>query len=326
MDKRIIWFAVIILLVVGVIVYFKTCRTKPPVPAGIKEQLIFTIDKSEIKAKVDSIYYEDKTPGATAWYWDFGDSSSSIQQKGYHVYYEPGDFTIKLTINGITDESKYVIVSGDKIIKGRVILKGPPSVYEGETHTYEDITPGAKHTDWLNMDTYVRKKDSKTFTVTFSNVREYTISATNDVSDVEGTIKVNVIKKQDPVIKKDDEVKKLDPVIKKDDGVKKVEKMKEEVVLQSPSNEELTAWFNTIIAHRNEPLSKYTRPMRDRVRDIDAIPVKLINKGSATQMNKNVGDFNSNIGFRSNPKVLKAVADWDQANGFKGITITIEEK
>lgn len=344
MDKRIIWFAVIVLLVVGVIIYFKTCRSKPPVDPEKKGQLEFAIDKSQINKK-DSIYYEDKTPGATAWYWDFGDSSSSIQQKGYHVYYEAGDFTIKLTINGITDSSKYVIVSGPLPIPGRVMLKGPTSVMVGQSATFEDVTPGVQHTDWLNMATYERKKDFKTYTTTFTHAGEFTISATNNVSDKEGTIKVIVKNPPTPsevvcaicnskAHATKDHPKPPPPGVVCAICKSKAHATKDHPIpppppplpgKQDPSNDQFKSWFKAIIEHKDERLSVYSKPIKDAVKGNVDIPVKVVSKGKPTESTK-LGDFYSNLAFRNKPTVLSVVADWDETNGFKGFTITIDEK
>ncbi len=46
--------------------------------------------------------FTDQSPGATAWFWDFGDSTTSTQQNPTHTYNNPGfyDVTLNITLAG----------------------------------------------------------------------------------------------------------------------------------------------------------------------------------------------------------------------------------
>ena len=44
--------------------------------------------------------FHDQSTGATTWSWDFGDGGTSAAQNPYHVYAEPGDYTVTLTVTG----------------------------------------------------------------------------------------------------------------------------------------------------------------------------------------------------------------------------------
>lgn len=44
--------------------------------------------------------FRDESTGATTWSWDFGDGGTSTVQNPYHVYSNPGNYTVKLTVTG----------------------------------------------------------------------------------------------------------------------------------------------------------------------------------------------------------------------------------
>jgi hypothetical protein len=60
-----------------------------------------------------SVQFIDLSSGATSWLWDFGDFSTSTDQNPLHVYVYPGTYTVSLTIDGISTETKtdYITVS-----------------------------------------------------------------------------------------------------------------------------------------------------------------------------------------------------------------------
>jgi len=343
MDKRIIWFALIVILAVASIIFFRNgCRK----PVDIKERtLLFSIDKPTIVVK-DSIYYEDNSEGATSWFWDFGDGISSKEQKGYHKYYETGDFTIKLTVNGgVTDSSKYVIVTDGPppIDGGRVMISGPGKVKVGETATYTDNTPGAQHTNWYNMSSAETKKDSKTYAVTFTHEGEFIITATNELSKGEGSITVKVVPRIIPIpgekcalcgkghLTKDHPIPPPPPpgekcaICKSKEHGTKDHPIPPTPGKQGTSNEQFREMFNAIIAHKDERLSIYTRPIKAAVDNNFEIPVTVNYKGKPAE-STTLSNFCSNIIYKNNPKITGVNAVWDAINGYTKFTITVEEK
>lgn len=65
-------------------------------PEGIR----YTIRPRIALKAGDSISYEDQTPGASRWKWDFGDGEFSVAQSGHHVYLDPGKYEVSLTAYG----------------------------------------------------------------------------------------------------------------------------------------------------------------------------------------------------------------------------------
>ncbi len=64
-----------------------------------------------------SVKFTDLTQGdPDAWFWDFGDKTSSTERNPRHVYYHPGFYTVRLIVykNGFpftTSKSRYISVS-----------------------------------------------------------------------------------------------------------------------------------------------------------------------------------------------------------------------
>ena len=57
----------------------------------------------------DTIFFDDTTPGATKYYWDFGDGSNgSVQPSTYHIYSQSGTFTVMhIASNGTCHDTLY---------------------------------------------------------------------------------------------------------------------------------------------------------------------------------------------------------------------------
>jgi PKD repeat protein len=43
--------------------------------------------------------FNDTSLNATAWNWDFGDSTTSMDQNPTHTYSQPGNYTVNLTVS-----------------------------------------------------------------------------------------------------------------------------------------------------------------------------------------------------------------------------------
>jgi gliding motility-associated-like protein len=56
----------------------------------------------EITGDQRQIYFKDNTPGASEWFWDFGDGNTSNTMNPTHVYAQPGTYqvTLKIRTNG----------------------------------------------------------------------------------------------------------------------------------------------------------------------------------------------------------------------------------
>lgn len=51
-------------------------------------------------AQATTVQFTDNSTGATAWFWDFGDGSTSTAQNPSHAYYTAGDYVVSLSATG----------------------------------------------------------------------------------------------------------------------------------------------------------------------------------------------------------------------------------
>ena len=321
MEKRVIWFALIIILAVSAIFLFRNgCKKK----TGNIVKPTFTVKETTIEVG-DSVYYEDHTEGATSLFWDFGDGSTSKQEKGYNTYYEPGTFTVKLTVNGAATDSVFVIVNEKNVkpedrITPKPVVKGPTVVYVGEPATFTDETPGAQHTDWQNMVTAEVKRDSKTYTTTFTRKGEFTIIATNDVSkgtNGQGIIAGKILERPAPPAPKAAPA----PALQKAPApaaAKPTPPPPPPPGKQDPSNEQLKVLFNNIVNIKGDFSEKYA-PIKTKLKD-ESIIVQIKNTG----MQKKLYGFCQLLNM-TKAKVLDVKAEWDPTDGFTRIVVTTNE-
>jgi PKD repeat protein len=53
------------------------------------------------------VRFRDRSSGAIlSWLWDFGDGASSTEQSPTHVYTQPGNYTVKLTVTDANNDSR----------------------------------------------------------------------------------------------------------------------------------------------------------------------------------------------------------------------------
>jgi PKD repeat protein len=57
-----------------------------------------------------AVRFVDRTAGANAWRWDFGDGSGSGEQSPVHVYAQAGTYPVTLMVNGMTTSAREVQV------------------------------------------------------------------------------------------------------------------------------------------------------------------------------------------------------------------------
>ncbi len=81
-----------------------TVRMVRGIAAGNKPDLLYNITPRINCARLP-VYFRDSTAGATAWFWSFGDGSTSTLRNPSHRYQDTGYFDIKLKVwsNGCPD-------------------------------------------------------------------------------------------------------------------------------------------------------------------------------------------------------------------------------
>ncbi len=323
MEKRVIWFALIIILAVSAIFIFRNgCKKKS---AGALVKPSFSVKERDILVG-DSIYYEDHTEGATSWFWDFGDGGSSIDEKGYNTYMEAGIFTVKLTVNGVATDSLEVVVNEKNVtpedkITPKPVVKGPTVVYVGEPATFTDETPGAQHTDWQNMVTAEVKRDSKTYTTTFTRKGGFTIIATNDVSkgsNGQGIITGKILERPAPPAPKAAPAPAPQKAPAPAAAKPTPPPPPPPAGKQDPSNEQLRVLFNNIVTQNGDFSEKYA-PIKSKLKD-ESLVVLIKNSG----IQKKLYGFCQFLNM-TKAKVLDVKAAWDPIDGFTRIVVTTNE-
>ena len=107
------------------------------------------------------------TKNAEKWEWDFGDKSPVDKKSGplvSHIYKEPGQYIISLTINGECKQYQNIVINN--VVKDSIRYVFPTVIWPlepilvGQNIMFQDATNGANRWEW-----YVGEgKDSKRFT------------------------------------------------------------------------------------------------------------------------------------------------------------------
>lgn len=98
------------------------------------------------------IRFQDLTPGARSWKWDFGDSTSSVtDRKTMHTFDFPGTYWVSLEVNGKCLVQKKVVIEPDipVVDSGNYPrFDAPLTARVGEAVRFSDQTPGAVSWQW----------------------------------------------------------------------------------------------------------------------------------------------------------------------------------
>lgn len=95
----------------------------------------------------------DLSPAAGHWEWDFGDSSGISGGKSpMHVFKRPGNYTVKLTVNGQCESVQQLTIYPDQPISpGEATypkFTAPLTATVGEPVLFADNTPGSTRWEW----------------------------------------------------------------------------------------------------------------------------------------------------------------------------------
>ncbi|MCU7619176.1 PKD domain-containing protein [Chryseobacterium sp. PBS4-4] len=96
------------------------------------------------------VEFYDNTDGAKSWEWDFGDSTAvDIRQRTLHKYKKPGDYIVKLKINGNCTHEKLITISSISQQKGYLpTIISPNVVAVGETINFDAAKEGGESWEW----------------------------------------------------------------------------------------------------------------------------------------------------------------------------------
>lgn len=96
------------------------------------------------------VEFHDNTDGATSWEWDFGDSTTvDNRRRTIHYYKEPGEYIVKLTVNGNCKHERLVTITSISQQTGYLPLISAPNVATvGENVYFDAEKEGAESWEW----------------------------------------------------------------------------------------------------------------------------------------------------------------------------------
>jgi PKD repeat protein len=96
------------------------------------------------------VEFYDNTEGAKSWEWDFGDSTAiDFRQRTLHQYKKPGDYIVKLKINGNCYHEKMITISSISQQTGYLpSIISPDVVTVGESINFNAEKEGGESWEW----------------------------------------------------------------------------------------------------------------------------------------------------------------------------------
>ncbi|WP_415325633.1 PKD domain-containing protein [Chryseobacterium sp. MMS23-Vi53] len=96
------------------------------------------------------VEFQDNTEGAKSWEWDFGDSTAvDKRQITFHKYKKPGDYIIKLKINGNCVHEKPITITSISQETGYLpMIISPTVVTVGENVQFDAVKEGGESWEW----------------------------------------------------------------------------------------------------------------------------------------------------------------------------------
>jgi len=137
----ILYILLSVLLLTGLIVLFKSSLFENR-----------TVDARILKDQIylnENLVYTDNTRGASSWLWEFGNGEKAATQNGSYHYTKPGEYIIRLTVDGKLREQFPVSVRDTikSVIDSVLTISGPTSGVVNEEVRLEGDGEG-KNFEW----------------------------------------------------------------------------------------------------------------------------------------------------------------------------------
>jgi len=147
-----------------------------------------------------AIQFTDLSQKAVSWNWDFGDSSSSTDQNPVHVYENPGDYNVNLTVsneNGTASKTLGIkVLEAEK--EGFPVADFSTSAtggYAPLSVTFTDLSQNAASISWDVNGDGIEDSNASSFTYEYASAGTYTAKLTainaNGTSEKTTTIDVD---------------------------------------------------------------------------------------------------------------------------------------
>ncbi|WP_452219798.1 PKD domain-containing protein [Lacinutrix salivirga] len=150
------------------------------------------------------IKFEDLTESAENWQWDFGDESSiSIQQKPFHAYKAPGEYTVKLLVNDFCEHTETITITEKEVVIDSTkfpIFKLPSTIKVGRPLRVVSENDNATSWEWRFGETSSANAKTERASYTYKKPGTYTISLITN-GELEYITKKKIVVKPTKVVK-----------------------------------------------------------------------------------------------------------------------------
>jgi hypothetical protein len=152
-DKVVITMLLVSILFLGITAFRYNARVKCNKEVGF---VFRAPNDANFPFVNDIIYFTGEVGnGIESWTWDFGDKTPVDKKSGSnasHQYKAPGDYVVKLIINGECQGTKNIRINkrneGGKTLPWRSNLGGFTTLYKGQEYIFMDSTAGAYAWSW----------------------------------------------------------------------------------------------------------------------------------------------------------------------------------
>ena len=173
LEKSVIYiFLVVFLLSVSVFAY-KYSKYAPC------ENVNFNTNSNDFTIG-SLIKFEDRTEGAMNWQWDFGDNSlESTKKKPLHIYKEPGEYQVRLLVNGTCEQIESITILPKKELLDASkfpVFSIPKKLNVGEELVVTDKTKHAVSWEWRFGETAEANATTKVASYTYKKPGLKTVS------------------------------------------------------------------------------------------------------------------------------------------------------
>lgn len=128
----IIIYAVLGISVLAIIMLFRSFKSDVSIDAHLSDYSI---------AAGEPIIYTDSTKRANSWHWEFGNGDESRDRRGRYTFNNPGQYRVRLTVNGKNEKLFTVSVIDSQLDKNSRIaqIEAPSFAMQGENIVFRGI-------------------------------------------------------------------------------------------------------------------------------------------------------------------------------------------
>jgi PKD repeat protein len=180
LDEKVIRTMLIVATCFLLLMAFRYTNKKP---CGAVDFSFRTANKFDLAYTDEKVYFSSEIKyNAESWEWDFGDKTPTDKKSGpytTHIYKVPGQYTVRLIINGKCQEAKSINVN-KRNSQGKKLYVMPqwpqgPTLLAGTTYNFGDATNGATSWRWYLDDDKLMSTQQR-FSYTFTDLGSHKVS------------------------------------------------------------------------------------------------------------------------------------------------------